>query len=185
MNRLCAQHLNNFSFPRPEEWGPCRPAGSDPHFVSLIIIVTAQQLTSVVLYRTHVNVNTLNLSDCLSLSAEESVFADFSASESVLPHSLSDFMPAVSYGSRDTESGCVHRKSQAAHACICRIDRYCPVLDGYFIYSTPPIYGTSTLGSLIPSGVWLFSSSAATMRGRASELPLSVWASCVFLSASR
>ena len=36
----------------------------------------------------------------------------------------------------------------------------------------------------MPSGVWLFSSRAATMRGRASEEPLSVCASRVFLSAS-
>ena len=54
----------------------------------------------------------------------------------------------------------------------------------YFIRSNP-VKGTSAAGMRMPSGVWLFSSSAATMRGRASELPLRVWANWIFRSASR
>jgi hypothetical protein len=34
----------------------------------------------------------------------------------------------------------------------------------------------------IPSGVWLFSNNAATMRGKANALPFNVWAIEVFWS---
>jgi hypothetical protein len=36
------------------------------------------------------------------------------------------------------------------------------------------VYGTRILGTLMPSFVWLFSRIAATIRGNASALPLSV-----------
>ena len=48
-----------------------------------------------------------------------------------------------------------------------------------------PQYGTSAFGIRIPSGVWLFSSKAATIRGRANADPFNVWQSSVFLSAER
>ena len=37
-----------------------------------------------------------------------------------------------------------------------------------------PVYGTNAFGIRIPSGVWLFSSKAATMRGSASAEPFRV-----------
>ena len=43
----------------------------------------------------------------------------------------------------------------------------------YFIISKP-VKGTRTAGIFIPSGVWLFSRSAATILGRARALPFSV-----------
>ena len=38
-----------------------------------------------------------------------------------------------------------------------------------------PVYFLRHSGTMMPSGVWLFSSSAATMRGRARAEPFSVW----------
>ena len=38
-----------------------------------------------------------------------------------------------------------------------------------------PVYFCRHSGTRIPSGVWLFSSRAAKMRGRARAEPLSVW----------
>lgn len=37
-----------------------------------------------------------------------------------------------------------------------------------------PQYGTKALGIRMPSGVWLFSNKAATMRGKAKAEPFSV-----------
>ena len=54
----------------------------------------------------------------------------------------------------------------------------------YFIISKPQ-YGTNAFGMRMPSGVWLFSSNAATMRGKASAEPFNVWQSSVFLFAVR
>ena len=48
-----------------------------------------------------------------------------------------------------------------------------------------PVYGCSALGMRMPSGVWLFSSRAATIRGRASAEPLRVWQSSVFFVSLR
>src|SRR5664280_2307774 len=55
---------------------------------------------------------------------------------------------------------------------------------GKIIYSiiSNPVYGINTLGILIPASVWLFSSIAATIRGKASALPFSVCARRVCLS---
>ena len=52
-------------------------------------------------------------------------------------------------------------------------------------YPVEPGEGDERRGNADASGVWLFSSSAATMRGKASELPLRVWANWIFRSASR
>ena len=55
----------------------------------------------------------------------------------------------------------------------------------YQLMMSKPVYFLRHSGTMIPSGVWLFSSSAATMRGRASAEPLRVWQSLIFLSAPR
>lgn len=54
----------------------------------------------------------------------------------------------------------------------------------YFIMSKPQ-YGINAFGMRMPSGVWLFSSKAATMRGKANAEPFKVWQSSVFLFAVR
>lgn len=45
---------------------------------------------------------------------------------------------------------------------------------GHHLIISRPIYGTNTFGTRMPSGVWLFSSMVATMRGSAKADPLSV-----------
>jgi hypothetical protein len=47
----------------------------------------------------------------------------------------------------------------------------------HYLIISKPVYGTNAAGMRIPSGVWLFSNSAATIRGNANELPFSVCAS--------
>ncbi|MFM7851058.1 MAG: hypothetical protein ACKO96_03880, partial [Flammeovirgaceae bacterium] len=46
--------------------------------------------------------------------------------------------------------------------------------EGFHPIFSNPVHGTNTFGILIPSGVWLFSKIAATIRGSANALPLSV-----------
>lgn len=57
------------------------------------------------------------------------------------------------------------------------------------VYAYPiilnPVYLCSAFGMRMPSGVWLFSKRAATIRGSASEEPFRVCASWIRLSASR
>jgi len=52
------------------------------------------------------------------------------------------------------------------------------------LITSNPQYGTKTSGIFIPSGVWLFSGKAATIRGNANALPFKVCASCGFLFTS-
>ena len=47
------------------------------------------------------------------------------------------------------------------------------------VITSNPMYACNALGMQMPSSVWLFSSNAATIRGKASALPLRVCASCV------
>lgn len=54
---------------------------------------------------------------------------------------------------------------------------FAKVLPRCYLIMSKPVYGTSTFGILIPSGVWKSSNSAATIRGRASEEPLRVCSS--------
>ena len=52
-----------------------------------------------------------------------------------------------------------------------------------YLIISQPMYGCSAAGIRIPSSVWLFSSSAATIRGKARAEPFKVWQRVTFLSS--
>jgi hypothetical protein len=59
------------------------------------------------------------------------------------------------------------------------------VYERFYCIMSQPMYGCNAAGMRIPSGVWLFSNKAATIRGKANAEPLSVWHNVTFLSSAR